>query len=132
MEELFCLWDYLKTSEKPILIYGMGDGCDKILSVCKEKSIKISGIFASDEYVRDKVIHGFPVTSFSKAKETFGDMIVLLAFGVFRDDLMEKILSLAEEVELYAPEVPLFGGGLFDEIPRVKTHDYDEDAKDNA
>ena len=24
------------------------------------------------------------------------------------------------------------GGGLFDEIPRVKTHDYDEDAKDNA
>lgn len=114
MEKLLCLWDYLKQSEKSIVIYGMGDGCDKILSVCEEKGITVSGIFASDEYVRNKTVHGFPVTSFAKAKEQFGDMIVLLAFGVFRDDLMEKILSMAEEVELYAPEVPLFGGGLFD------------------
>ena len=104
MEKLLCLWDYLKQSEKSIVIYGMGDGCDKILSVCKEKGITVSGIFASDEYVRNKPVHGFPVTSFAKAKEQFGDMIVLLAFGVFRDDLMEKILSMAEEVELYAPD----------------------------
>jgi len=109
------IWTYLKGAKKPIVIYGMGDGCDKILAVCKEKDIRISGIFASDEYVREKVVHGFPLTSYAQAKETFGDMIVLLAFGVFRDDLMEKIRSLAEKEELYAPEVPLFGGGLFDE-----------------
>ncbi len=108
------IWTYLQGAKKPILIYGMGDGCDKILAVCKEKGISISGIFASDEYVRGKTVHGFEVTSFSVAKEKFGDMIVLLAFGVFRDDLMAKIIALSKEVELYAPEVPLFGGGLFD------------------
>lgn len=109
------IWTYLKRAKKPIVIYGMGDGCDKILAVCKSRGIAVSGIFASDEYVRDKIIHGFPLTSYAKAKETFGDMIVLLAFGVFRRDLMEKIIALSEKEELYAPEVPLFGGGLFDE-----------------
>lgn len=108
------IWTYLKGAKKPILIYGMGDGCDKIISVCHERDIPISGIFASDEYVRDKVVHGFPLTSYAKAKECFGDMIVLLAFGVFREDLMKKIISLSAKEELYAPEVPLFGGGLFD------------------
>ncbi len=108
------IWTYLRNTKKPILIYGMGDGCDKIISVCHEKRIPISGIFASDEYVRDKTVHGFKIISLSRAKEKFPGMIVLLAFGVFRDDLMEKIISLSKEVELYAPEVPLFGGGLFD------------------
>jgi FkbM family methyltransferase len=108
------LWERLKNANKPILIYGMGDGCDKILRVCKEKGIQIQGIFASDEYARGQEVHGFPVTTFSQAKARFGDMIVLLAFGVFRDDLLSKILSVSRECELYAPEVPLFGGGLFD------------------
>lgn len=108
------LWEKLGASKKPIVIYGMGDGCDKILKVAKEKKIKISGIFASDEYVRGQTACGFPVMTYGEAKEAFGDMIVLLAFGVFRDDLMEKIKKIADETEFYAPEVPLFGGGLFD------------------
>lgn len=108
------IWTYLKKAEKPIVIYGMGDGCDKIIAVCREKGIAVSGIFASDEYVRDKVVHGFRLTTYAQAKEQFGDMIVLLAFGVFRTELMEKIVRLSEKEELYAPEVPLFGGGLFD------------------
>ncbi len=108
------IWTYLKGAKKPVVIYGMGDGCDKIIAICQEKGIPVSGIFASDEYVRDKVVHGFQLTNFDKAKETFGDMIILLAFGVFREDLMEKIVTLNKAEELYAPEVPLFGGGLFD------------------
>ena len=108
------IWTYLKGTEKPIVIYGMGDGCDKIMAVCKEKGITVSGIFASDEYVRDKVVHGFRLTTYSEAKKELGDMIVLLAFGVFRPDLMESIVALGEKEELYAPEVPLFGEGLFD------------------
>ena len=114
MEDTLFLWERLKKAEKPILIYGMGDGCDKILSVCREKDIRISGIFASDEFVREKTVHGFPLTSFAKARETFGDMIVLLAFGVFRSDMTARLLELSKQCELYAPEVPLFGKDLFD------------------
>lgn len=108
------LWEHLKETNKPIVIYGMGDGCDKILAVCHKKGIAVQGIFCSDEYVREKTVHGFPLMGFSDAKKKFGDMIVLLAFGVFREDLMEKIRSMDREVELYAPDVPLFGGELFD------------------
>ncbi len=120
----FDLWEKLRFAEKPIVIYGMGDGCDKILAVAKEKGIEIKGIFASDEYVRGQMANGFPVMTYEKAKETFRDMIVLLAFGVFRSDLMAKIKKIADEVELYAPDVPLFGGGLFD-------RKYYEDHKEN-
>ncbi|MBR2615781.1 MAG: FkbM family methyltransferase [Clostridia bacterium] len=114
MEQQFYLWDYLIQTKKNIVIYGMGDGCDKILGVCREKGIPVRGIFASDEYVRNKTVHGFPIRRFSEIRKDLGEVIVLLAFGVFRPDLMEKILRMNEDVELYAPEVPLFGGGLFD------------------
>ncbi len=108
------IWTMLQESQKPILIYGMGDGCDKILGVCREKGILVQGIFASDDHVTNKVIHGFPVMGYTEAKAKYGDMIALLAFGVFRDDLMAQILKMNEECELFAPEVPLFGGELFD------------------
>lgn len=108
------LWETLKEAKKPVVIYGMGDGCDKILRVCREKGVPIRGIFASDEYVREKTVHGFPLKTLSQIREELGDVIALLAFGVFREDLMEQIRRVASKVELYAPEVPLFGGGLFD------------------
>ncbi len=108
------IWTYLLKTEKPILIYGMGDGCDKILSVCQNKGIKIAGIFASDDYARKKTVHGFELMSLTEALSRFSEPIALLAFGVFREDLMAQILALSHKIELYAPEVPLFGGDLFD------------------
>ena len=29
------LWDYLKSAKKPILLYGMGNGADKIINTLK-------------------------------------------------------------------------------------------------
>ena len=29
------MWDYLKSVDKPIVLYGMGDGADKILNRLK-------------------------------------------------------------------------------------------------
>ena len=107
MREHRDLWETLKDAEKPIVIYGMGDGCDKILKVCEDKGISVQGIFASDEYVRPKTVHGFPIKSLKETKEELGEVIALLAFGVFRPDLMQQILRIGEEMELYAPEVPL-------------------------
>ena len=45
-------WDRLKADKRPIFIYGMGDGALKIMSVFREKGITVSGVFASDEFVR--------------------------------------------------------------------------------
>lgn len=109
------LWKYLKTADKPIVLYGMGNGADKIINVLTQYGVSLSGVFASDGFVRDKYFHGFKISSYTQLKEKFGDMIVLLCFGSSRPEVIENILKIASEQELYAPEVPVIGGGLFTE-----------------
>ncbi len=108
------LWQYLKTATKPIVLYGMGNGADKIINVLESKGIKFQGVFASDGFVRPKLFHGFKISSYAELKQKFGDMIVLLCFGSSLPDVIENILKIAAEQELYAPEVPVIGDGLFD------------------
>ncbi len=110
------LWSYLKDAQnlKPIVLYGMGDGADKIIDVCNEKNIKISGVFASDGFASGKLFRGFNVISYSQMCENFDDFIVLLSFATQRDDVLENISRISKEKELYCPDVPVFGGGLFD------------------
>lgn len=107
------LWTYLKTATKPIVLYGMGNGADKIISVLNQYDIKISGVFASDGFVRQKEFHGFKVTDYATAKQNFGDMIVLLCFGSALPDVIANIKRIAENQELYAPDVPVYGDTLF-------------------
>ncbi|MBQ8740883.1 MAG: FkbM family methyltransferase [Clostridia bacterium] len=108
------LWNYLKETTKPIVLYGMGNGADKIISVLNKYDIKISGVFASDGFVRQKVFHGFNVTDYKTAKQNFGDMIVLVCFGTALPDVIGNIKRIASEQELYAPDVPVYGDTLFD------------------
>ena len=107
------LWSYLKTTKKPIVLYGMGNGADKIISVCRQYGIKISGVFSSDSFVRQKIFHGMPVTNYETAKEKFGDMVILLCFGTALPEVITNIKRIAKENELYAPDVPVYGETLF-------------------
>ena len=63
------LWEYLAHAQKPILLYGMGNGADKILDVCHARGIEIADTFASDGFVRGHSFHGKTVLSYSAAKE---------------------------------------------------------------
>lgn len=110
------LWEYLSVTRKRIVLYGMGNGADKILSVCAERGIKVHGVFASDGFARGNLFHGMPVQTWHEMRAEHGaeNLIVLLAFGSSREDVLETILRVAGETELYAPDVPAFGDGLFD------------------
>lgn len=108
------LWQHLKETDKPIVLYGMGNGADKIIRVLENKGISFDGIFASDGFVRNKIVHGLPLESYEILKNRFGQMIVLLCFGTHLPEVMGNIKKIANEQELYAPEVPVIGGGLFD------------------
>ena len=35
------LWSYLANSEKSVVMYGMGNGADKILAVCEKYGIEV-------------------------------------------------------------------------------------------
>jgi len=111
------LWEYLAHTKKTVVMYGMGNGADKILGVCAQKGIAVQEFFASDGFVRGHEFHGKRVLSWSQIKEKYDtkDLIVLLSFGSSRPDVLDTIYRVAEEVELYAPDVPAFGDGLFDQ-----------------
>ena len=109
------LWEYLKESQKTVVLYGMGNGADKILAVLAERQIAVGGVFASDGFARGNLFHGMPVRTWSDIKAEYGaqNVIVLLSFGTSRPEVMENILRIRSEAELYAPDVPAFGDTLF-------------------
>lgn len=112
-DEMTDIWTKLKNEEKPILLYGTGNGADKILDECNRLGIKISGVFASSSFVRERYFRGFKVISFDIAKEIFGDFIVLLSFGSDRPEVIENVKAIMKNHSLYAPEVPVCGNETF-------------------
>ena len=110
------LWGVLAASSKPIVMYGMGNGADKILAICEEKGIEISDFFASDGFVRGHSFHGKVVLSYSEIKKKYGEgnFIVLISFASSLPDVIENIKRIGSECELYAPDVPVSQSRLFD------------------
>ncbi len=109
------LWSYLKTTDKPIVMYGMGNGADKILAVCEKFGIEIKDFFASDGFVRGHFFHGKKVISYSEIKEKHGknNVIILISFGSSLPDVLSLFKKVNEECEVYAPDVPVCGENLF-------------------
>ncbi len=108
------IWNYLKSSDKPIVLYGTGNGADKIYARLLRDNIKISGVFASDGFKKGKEFGGFTVTSYTELKSQFPNMIILVCFGSHLDSVIENIRRLEKENELYLPDVPVCGGEIFD------------------
>lgn len=108
------LWETLQRETRPIVIYGMGDGAEKILRVLAQYQISVSAIFASDEFVRGHDFAGFRVKKLSEVIEEFGeDIVIVIAFASQRPDVLEKMYALDAKYTVYAPDVPVFGEGLF-------------------
>ena len=112
------LWQHLQALSRegrPILLYGMGNGADKILAVCDSYGIPVADFFASDGFVRGHSFHGKVVLSFSQACEKYGaeNMVVLLSFASTRPEVLETIERVAAACEMYIPDVPVCGTDLF-------------------
>ena len=108
------LWVHLKETPLPIVVYGMGNGADKIIDELTARDISVSDFFASDGFVRGHFFHGKRVLSFSEVKEKYEKFIILVAFGSSLPDVMNRFISLAETYEFNAPDDPVCGGELFD------------------
>ena len=104
------LWDYLKTVGKPVVLYGTGDGADKVIARLEKNGTAVSGIFASDEFVRGQQFHGFTVRKYSELLALRENVIVLIAFASELPEVLDRFYKLAEVHETYAPHVPVFSG----------------------
>ena len=111
---LLDLWGYLKTVNKPIVLYGTGNGADKILNRLKNDNVNISGVFSSTGFKKGKMFAGFPVVSYEEIYKKLSDMIILVGFGSNRPEVLDNIKNLMERHEVYVPDVPVYGDEIFD------------------
>lgn len=107
-EKVSC-WERIKSSRKPIVLYGMGNGADKILDWCEANRVQVSTVFASDEFVRGQVFRGFTVCKYSDVLEKLGeDILVVIAFASEVPKVLEVFQSLAAKHEVLTPHLSLF------------------------
>ncbi len=107
------IWQRLKSEERPILLYGTGNGADKIIAELTRLGIRVGGVFASDGFVRERTYRGFRVMSLSDAEAAFGDFVALFSFGSDRPEVLDNIKKIMARHTLLAPEVPVAGGEIF-------------------
>lgn len=111
------LWDHLRETEKPVYLYGMGDGADKIRAALARYGIPLAGVFASDGFVRGHSYAGFPVERYGALRQRHGSAFVaLMAFAVNYEPMLSTIARMETECAFYAPDVPVVDtdGRLFD------------------
>lgn len=107
------VWDVLKESGKPVILYGMGLGAEKIMDTLALYGVEVDGIFASDGFVRGHSFRGFKVMKYSEVCEKYDDFNVVLCFATHLDEVIDNIVKINAEHTVFAPDVPVAGGGLF-------------------
>lgn len=107
------VWQFLANNGKPIVVYGMGNGAEKIISVLKEYKAEVADIFASDEFVRGHSFLGYKVLKYSEICEKYEDFNIVLAFATHLPDVLEKIRQINNAHSVFAPDVPVAGDGIF-------------------
>ena len=117
------LWTYLRSANLPIVLYGMGNGADKLIAQLSARGLEVSDFFASDGFVRGHSFHGKTVLTFDEILAKYEDFVVLLSFGSSLPELLERFESLSRRCRFFVPELPIAGETLF-------TADYYESVKD--
>ena len=110
------VWHSLLKTDKPILIYGMGNGADKIIDAFERYGIEYSDVFASDGFVRGHSYRGKRVLSYSEAFEKYNGIFdIVVSFGSKLPDVIKRIYDLEDKHTVYAPDVPVCQGEIFNE-----------------
>ena len=101
------IWEKLKKEKRPIVVYGMGNGADKLIERFKKYNIEISDFFASDGFVRGHLFHGKRVKSFSEIKVEYENFVIILSFASNKPDVIEMLKDMSENYEMYIPDMPI-------------------------
>ncbi len=115
----FCIntqsvWEKLKASEEPIVMYGTGNGADKVCDILAEKNITLSGVTASNSFVRKRTFRGFQVMPISYFEELYKDFTVIVTFGTSLPEVMNNIFEISKKHRVLVPVVPVIGTEIFD------------------
>lgn len=101
------MWDELSRECRPIVVYGMGNGADKLIERFEKYNINIADFFASDGFVRGHSFRGFRVKSFSEIKESYSDFVIVLSFASNKEDVISMLSDIDGKYDMYVPDMPI-------------------------
>ena len=107
------LWSLLQEETRPLVVYGMGNGADKLFDRLTLIGKTPSAVFASDDFVRGQSFRGYRVQRFSDIQATYPSFVVLVSFASRLPAVMDAIYRLAEEYPVFLPDMPVAGDTYF-------------------
>lgn len=107
------IWKKLKECRRSIILYGTGNGADKILNELKRLEIDVYGIMASDGFIRNRSFRGFTVKSVSDFENETQNPVIIIAFGSQRQEVIENIIRLSKRHTVLCADVPVYGENIF-------------------
>lgn len=116
------LWERLAAEERPLVVYGMGNGADKLFDRLDKIGKKPVAVFASDDFVRGQSFRGYRVQHLSEIEEVYPSFVVLVSFATRLPAVMAYIYQLSEKYPLYLPDMPVVGEQYFDAV-FVRAHE---------
>ena len=103
------MWDSLSRESRPIVVYGMGNGADKLFSRFEKYGITVAEVFASDGFVRGHSYRGYKVKSLSEIREKYDDFVIVLSFASNREEVLFMLAELDFRYDMYVPDMPVAG-----------------------
>ncbi len=119
------MWQELRCERRPIIVYGMGNGADKLFDRLADIGVEPSDIFASDGFVRGHSFRGMRVKSFSEIKEMYPDFVIILSFASSRPEVIEMLRELDGKYDVYVPDMPIADTSEYFDMSFFNAH-YDE------
>lgn len=108
------VWERLAREQRPIVVYGMGNGADKLLRRFEAYGIRAADFFASDGFVRGHSFHGVRVKTLDEIRERYAEFVIVLSFATRLPALWERLAEMDRQYELYIPDMPVAGEAYFD------------------
>ena len=91
----------------PLVMYGTGDGAEKITKVLRSFGREMAMYFSSDDFARgERIFMDKPVVTYSDVCRKFDDFAVVLGFGTARPEVLWNIRRIASERKLFVPDIP--------------------------
>lgn len=119
------MWDELAHETRPVMVYGMGNGADKLFSRLEKYGVTPREVFASDGFVRGHSFRGYKVKSFSEIREEYSDFVILLSFGTNRAEVLDMLAEIDGKYDMYVPDMPVAGEEEYFDRDFYNAH-YDE------
>lgn len=108
------MWDDIAEDGRPIAVYGMGNGADKLFARLEKYGITPSAVFASDGFVRGHSFRGYEVKSLSEVAAEYDDFLILLSFASSRTEVLDMLREIDARYSMLVPDMPVAGEEYFD------------------